>query len=132
VGAGLFASLDGVKHQAGVLHILARLSSEHQVGVEGGIPAGQEARLDLSILGQTSLANLLLGQSILLQCSGKRVLALGALRERLGAGQGGTGDRVVEGLGLGLCGRRGCQGSLCLGGRACLGQELDLLVDSPA
>jgi hypothetical protein len=132
VGAGLFASLDGVKHQAGVLHILARLSSEHQVGVEGGIPAGQEAGLDLSILGQTSLANLLLGQSILLQCSGKRVLALGALRERLGAGQGGTGDRVVEGLGLGLCGRRGCQGSLCLGGRACLGQELDLLVDSPA
>lgn len=130
MSTGLFASLDGVKHQAGVLNILARLSSEHQVGVEGGVPAGEEAGLDLSILGQASLANLLLCQSILLQCSCKRVLTLGALRECLGAGKGGTGDRVVEGLRLGLCGRRGCQGSLCLGGRACLGQKLDLLVDS--
>lgn len=132
VGTGLFASLDRVKHQAGILNVLARLSSEHQVGVEGGVPAGQEAGLDLSILGETSLANLLLGQSILLQGSCKRVLALGALRECLGAGEGGTGDRVVEGLGLGLSGRWGCQGSLCLSGRGCLGQELDLLVDSTA
>lgn len=132
VGTGLFASLDRVKHQAGVLNILARLSSEHQVSVKGGVPAGQEAGLDLSILGETSLANLLLGQSILFQGSCKRVLTLGALRECLGAGEGGTGDRVVEGLGLGLCGRRSCQGSLCLSGRGCLGQELDLLVDSTA
>lgn len=132
VGSRLFASLDRIKHQTGVLDVLTCLSSEHQVGVEGGVPTGQEAGLDLGILGQTSLADLLLGQGVLLQCSGKRILTLGALRKRLRASEGGAGDRVVESLGLGLCRRRRCQGGLGLSGRSCLGQQLNLLVDGTA
>lgn len=39
---------------------------------------------------------------------------------------------MVEGLGLGLCGRRGSQGSLGLCGGGGLGEELDLFLDSTA
>ena len=132
MGGSLLASLNRVKHQAGILNVLARLSSEHEVGVKGGVPASQEAGLDLSVLSKTGLADLLLSQSILLQSSGKRVLTLGALREGLRAGQGSAGNGVVEGFGLGLCRRRGSQSCLRLSGRASLRQKLDLLVDGAA
>lgn len=132
MSSSLLASLNRVKHQAGVLNALARLGSKHQVGVESGVPASQEAGLDLRILSETGLANLLLSQGVLLKGIGERVLDLGALREGLRAGQGGAGDGVVEGLGLGLCAWWGGQGGLGFGGRACLREELDLLVDGAA
>lgn len=132
VGSSLLAGLDGVEREPGVLDVLASLGREHQVGVEGGVPARQETGLDLGVLGQTGLAHLLLGQSVLLQRRGERVLALGALDQGLGAGERGARDRMVEGLGLRLGGRRCGQGSLGLGGRASLREQLDLFVDRAA
>jgi hypothetical protein len=105
-GSSLLGSLDRVQSKTGVLNVLAGLGGEHQVGVEGSVPASQEARLDLGILGQTSFADLLLSKSVLLQRSGERVLALAALHKGLGAGERGAGDRMVERLGLGLRGGR--------------------------
>ena len=132
MGSSLLARLNRVQHQPGVLNVLARLGGEHQVGVESGVPASQEAGLDLGVLGQTGLTDLLLGQSVLLQCAGQRVLAFGALHEGLGAGERGPRDSMVEGLGLRL-GRRRCgQGGLGFGGGAGLRQELDLLIDCTA
>lgn len=128
----LLARLDRVKHQTSILNVLARLGSEHQVGVEGSVPPSQEAGLNLSVLSQTGLADLLLSEGILLQCGSKRVLTLSALNQSLGAGEGGARDRMVEGLGLGLRGRGRGQGSLGFGGRAGLRQEMDLLVDGAA
>ena len=115
-GSSLLGSLDRVQRETGVLNVLAGLGGEHQVGVEGGVPASQEARLDLGILGQTSLANLLLGQGVLLQGGGERVLALGALNQGLGAGKRGAGDRMVESLGLRLSGGRRSQRGLGFSG----------------
>jgi hypothetical protein len=46
----------------------------------------------------------------------------------LRAGEGGAGDGVREGLGLGFGGGRGCEGCLgfgCVGG---FGEEVDLLL----
>ena len=86
-GGSLLAGLDRVKGQTGILHVLASLGGKHQVGVEGGVPSSQETRLDLAILGQTSLADLLLSKGILLQSGSERVLALDALRKCLRAGE---------------------------------------------
>ena len=132
MSSGLLAGLHRVKHQTGILNILARLGGEHEIGVEGGVPASQETGLDLSILSETGLADLLLGQSILLQRIGERVLTLSALCEGLRTGKRSAGDGMVESLGLGLGGRRSSQGGLRLGRGASLRQELNLLVDGAA
>lgn len=102
--------LRGIKRQAALLDALARARGEHDVRVEGGVPASQEAALDLRVLRQAGLADALLRQGELLERRGERVLA-GArvlLVQRLAAGQGRAGDGVGEGLGLGLRGG-GCR-----------------------
>lgn len=132
MGSSLLASLDRIQGETSVLNVLARLSSKHQVGVQRSVPASQETGLDLRILAETGLANLLLGQSILLQRGRERVLDVAALREGLGTGERSARNRVVEGLGLGLSGGRRNQGGLGLGGGAGLREEGDLLVDSAA
>lgn len=54
------------------------------------------------------------------------------LVEELGAGKGGAGDSMGEGLGLGLRGWGRCQGGLGLGGGCGRGEQLDLFADGPA
>jgi hypothetical protein len=132
VGSSLLASLDRIQGEASVLDVLARLGSEHQVGIQRSVPASQETGLDLRILAETGLANLLFGQSILLQRNGERVLDVAALRKGLGTGERSARYRMVEGLGLGLSGRRRNQRGLGFGGGAGLREEGDLLVDSAA
>lgn len=117
VGSSLLASLDRIQSETSVLNILPRLRSEHQVGVQRGVPSSQETGLDLRVLGETGLANLLLSQSVLLQRSGERVLSLAALHQGLGTGERSARNRMVEGLGLGLSGGRRGQGGLGFGGR---------------
>lgn len=81
----LLARLDRVQHETGVLDVAPGLSRKHQVGVQRGVPSGQEARLDLSVLRQTGLADLLRGQSVLLQRRRQGVFAGGVLRQGLGS-----------------------------------------------
>lgn len=131
-GSSLLASLDRVQGKTGVLNILACLSSEHEVGVESSVPASQKTGLNLRVLSQTGLADLLLGQSVLLQRVSQRVLTLDALRKSLGSGERSAGDGVVEGLGLGLSGGGSSQSCLGLGGGAGLREKVDLLVDGAA
>lgn len=58
-GGALNAGLDGVKVKAGLLDVLTGTSSELEVGVECGVPSGEETALNLGVLGKTSLANAL-------------------------------------------------------------------------
>ena len=125
----LLASLDRIQHKPGILNVLTRLGRKHQVGVERRVPASQEPRLDLSILRQTGLAHLLRSQGVFLQRVRQGVFAGSTLGQGLRSSQGGAGNGVVEGLGLGLRGRRGSQGSLGLCGGGGLGEKLNLLVD---
>ena len=127
----LDARLDGVQVEAGLLDVLARASGKDQVRVQGRVPPGQEAALDLGVLGQAGLTHTLLRKGVLLESRGERVLA-GArvlLVEGLAAGQAGAGDRVVEGLGLRLGARRGREGSLGLSGAGSRREESHLLAD---
>lgn len=125
----LLASLDRIQHKPGILNVLTRLGRKHQVGVERRVPTSQEPRLDLSILRQTGLAHLLRSQGVFLQRVRQGVFTGSTLGQSLRSSQGGAGNGVVEGLGLGLRGRRGSQGSLGLCGRRGLGEKLNLLVD---
>lgn len=130
----LDASLDGVEGQTGLLNILTRAGGELEVRVEGGVPPGQEAALDLGVLGQARLAHALHRQGIFLQGGSQRVLT-GAgvlLVQRLAASQAGAGDRVGEGLGLRLGGRGSSQGCLGLGGGCGRREERDLLANGAA
>lgn len=131
-GLRLLARLDRVQHQTGVLDVAPGLGREHQVRVERGVPSGQEARLDLSVLRQTGLADLLRRKGVLLERRRQRVLAGRVLRQRLRSRQRGAGDGVVEGLGLGLIDGGSGQGGLGLGGGSGLREKLDLLADSTA
>ncbi len=133
-GVALDTRLDGIEGQAGLLNVLASAGRKHQVGVEGGVPAGQETALDLRILGQAGLAHALHGQGILLEGSSEGILAgTGVLLvEALAAGKTGAGDGVRERLGLRLRAGRCGKGSLGLGGGAGRGQQGDLLADGAA
>jgi hypothetical protein len=129
----LLVSLDGVERQTRVLNVAAGLARKRQVGVEGSIPARQKAGLDLSILGQTGLADLFKGQSVLFQRRRQGVLLGGcALRDQLRSGKRGTGDGMVKGLGLRLSRRRRSQGSLGFSGGRGVRQELHFLADGAA
>lgn len=127
-------SLDSIKVEPRILDVRAGARREAQVGVERRVPAGQEAGLDLRVLGQAGLAHALHGEGVLLESGGQGVLALPGvlLVEDLGAREGGAGDGVGEGLGLGLGGGRGGQGGLgfCRGGGG--GEEGDFLRDGAA
>ena len=46
--------------------------------------------------------------------------------------EGGAGDGMAEGLGLGLCRGRGDEGGLGFGGRGGVGEEVDFLRDGAA
>lgn len=126
--------LGGIQSQTTLLDTLPRAGGEHDVGVERGVPPGQEAALDLGILRQASLADALLSQGELLERRGERVFASACvlLVQRLAASQGGAGDGVGEGLGLGLRGGGRGQGGLGLGRGGRGGEELDLLADGAA
>jgi hypothetical protein len=101
----LCVGLGRIQAQPRVLDCLASTCSELDVGVERGAPAGQEAALDLGVLGQSGLADLLAGNCILLEGGSKGVLTgAGLLRgEHVRRVEGGAGDGMVERLGLGLC-----------------------------
>jgi len=144
LGVGLVLVVEGVVNaldtglgrieiEAGVLDVLTGALSELQVGVEGSAPASEEALLNALVLVQASLANLLFGDSILLQSLGERVVGTGtanvALVQQLAASQGSASDSMVEGLGLRLCLRGSGKGSLSFGGRGGARQKLDLLGD---
>lgn len=133
-GCALDPRLDRVQGEAGPLDVPARARGEHQVGVQCGTPASQEPALNLGILRETSLADTFLGQRILLQSRGERVLARPGvlLVEQLGAGQAGTGNGMVECLRLGLRARRRSQSGLRLGRAGCGREEMDLVADSAA
>ena len=130
----LSIGLGGIQTQPRVLDLLASTCRELDVGVEGCAPASQESALDLGVLRQTGLANLLAGDGVLLKGSGQGVLArVGLLGgEHVRAVQGGAGNSMAEGLGLGL--RAGWCGKCCLGlcGRCGARQEVDLLGDGAA
>lgn len=132
----LHPPLDGIQTEPGVLHGAARARREHDISIERGAPSGQEPRLDLVVLREPGLAHALLGERVLLQPGGQRVLGGagpgGGGVERLGARERGAGQRVVERLGLRL-GRGGSgEGGLGLGGRGGGGEELDFLRDGAA
>ena len=133
-GSPLDAGLDGIERQPRLLHTLAGARGEREVGVERGIPPGQEAALDLGVLRETSLADALLRQGVLLEGRGQRVLAGAAvlLVQRLAARQAGAGEGVRKGLGLRLGRGRGRQRGLGLGGRGGGREEVDLLADGAA
>lgn len=118
-GCALGGGFDRIEREPRVLYILAGSSSELKVGVEGRVPTGQEAALDLRVLGETCLANALLGKRDLLKSGCKRVFAGPSmvLMQELTARQTGAGERVAEGLGLRLRGRGCDERSLCLGRR---------------
>jgi hypothetical protein len=132
--AALSIGLGGIQAQPRVLDLLAGTCRKLDVGVEGCAPASQESALDLGVLRQTGLANLLAGDGVLLEGSGQGVLArVGLLGgEHVRAVQGGAGNSMAEGLGLGL--RAGRCGKRCLGlcRRCGARQEVDLLGDSAA
>ena len=126
--------LRSIQHQSRVLDTLSRTSSEHQVGVQCGVPASQESALDLCILCQSRLADTLGCKCVLLQCGCERVLA-GArvlLLQEMGGGEGGARDGVGEGLWLWLGGWWCDERGLCFGWSAGGGEELDLLADAAA
>ena len=131
-GVALSMSLDSIKRKSGLLNVLPRASGEHEVGVEGSVPPSKEALLDLGILSKTSLTYTLHGEGIFLETSGERVFAGTGmvLVESLAASQRSTGNGVAEGLGLGLRGWRGDEGSLGLLGAGGSGEESDLFGDS--
>lgn len=133
-GRALDAGLDGIEGQARLLDVLARAGGELEVGVEGRVPPGQEAALDLGVLGQAGLAHPLHRERVLLQRRGQRVLpgARVLLVQGLAARQAGAGDRVRERLGLRLRGRGRGQGGLGLGGGCGGGEKGDLLADGSA
>lgn len=132
MSSSLLSSLDRVESQARILNILPSLGSKHDVGVECCVPSSQKSGLNLGILAQASLANLLLGQSILLQRRSKRVLTFGVLCQGLRARQRSARDGVVECLGLRLRGGRSSQGGLGFGGGTSLREKSDLLIDRTA
>lgn len=99
---GLLGGLDRIKREARILHIATGLCCEAQVRVEGGVPSRQEARLNLSVLRQTSLADLLRRQGELLQRSGQGILAGGVLSNQLRSCQRRTSNGMAERLGLRL------------------------------
>lgn len=131
-GSRLPPGLDRVEHEPGILHVLARLGRKHQVGVQGGVPASQEARLDLSVLRQTGLAHLLGSERVLLERGRQRVLTGMDLCQGLRSSQRGARDGMVKRLGLRFGRWRSDQGRLGLGRRRSLRQKLDLFADSAA
>ena len=46
--------------------------------------------------------------------------------------ESGAGNSMAEGLGLGLCGRRGSEGGLGFGGGGCAGQQVDFFCHGAA
>lgn len=74
-GPALRLSLRRVQAQPRILDGLARALCKHQVRVQRGAPAGQEAALDLRVLDQARLADLLARNGVLLQRRRQRVLA---------------------------------------------------------
>lgn len=127
--SGLLRGLDRIKRKARVLHITTSFGSEAQVRVEGSVPPCQEARLNLSVLRQTSLANLFRRQGELLQRSGQGILAGGVLGDQLRSRQRRTSNGMAEGLGLRLGGRRRRQGRLGLGGGGGMREQLDFFAN---
>lgn len=133
-GVALGVRLDGVQRQAGLFDVLSGAGGEHDVGVERRVPAGQEAALNLRVLGQTSLADALHGEGVLLESGGQGVLASASmvLVQGLAASQAGAGNGMAKGLGLGLCGRGRDEGGLGFGGGGGGRQEGDLFADGAA
>ena len=130
----LSIGLGGIQTQPRVLDLLASTCRELDVGVEGCAPASQESALDLGVLRQTGLANLLAGDGVLLKGSGQGVLArVGLLGgEHVRAVQGGAGNSMAEGLGLGLRGWRCFVGVLRRDlehSRVHLSQRIDALLE---
>lgn len=110
----LDTSLDGIKRESRLFNILACTSGEHDVGVESGVPAGKEAALDLRVLGDTSLADTLHSQRILLEGRSEGILSSASviLVETLAASQASSGDGVAERLRLGFSGGGRDEGGL--------------------
>lgn len=133
-GAALGIRLCGIEAQARVLDGLAGAGRELDVGVERGAPAGEEAALDLGVLGQAGLADLLAGDGVLLEARGKRVLARARLLrgEHVRGIERGARNGVAERLGLRLGRGRRRQSLLGFGGRGGARQQRDLLRDGAA
>lgn len=127
-GRALGRGLGRIETEARVLDCFAGTRGELDVGVQRGTPAGQEAALDLGVLGQSRLADLFAGNGVLFKGSGERVFARVCLlrREHVRGVEGGTCHGMAEGLGLGLCGGRGSEGGLGLSGRRSAGEQVDL------
>lgn len=127
-GSTLGVGLDSIQGQSGLFNILSGARSKHYVGVEGGVPTGKEAALDLVVLGKAGLANALHGERILLERSSQRVLTSAGvvLVQGLTASQTGAGDSMAKRLGLGLRGRGSDEGGLSLGGAGGGGQQANL------
>ena len=53
----LLRCLGAIEHESAVLNVATGLGGKLDVGVEGRLPASQEASLNLLVLGQPSLAN---------------------------------------------------------------------------
>ena len=128
------AGLDRIEGETSLLDVLARAGREHQVGVQGGVPASQKPALDLGILGEAGLANTLAGQGILLQGGRERILARAGvlLVQKLRAGQTRARQGVVKRLGLRLSGWGCDQGSLGFGGGSGAGEKVHLLANGAA
>lgn len=119
-----------IKRQARVVDGRARFLRGFERGVERGHPAREEFALDGFVLFEARFADFFLRDGEFLEALGQGVGFGGALgggcREGLGACEGGAGDGVVEGLGLGFGGGRGGEGGLGFGGVAGFGEEVDL------
>lgn len=131
-GVALGVCLDRIKRKPGLLNILTSTGREVEVGVQGGVPTGEEAALDLGVLRETSLANALGSECVLLESSSQGILASASvvLVQHLTACQAGAGDGVAEGLGLRFRGRRSDESGLGLGGGGGGGEKGHLFADS--
>lgn len=133
-GGALGVGLDRVQGESGLFNILPGAGREHDVGVEGGVPAREEAALDLRVLRKTGLADALHGEGVLFEGGGQRVLARAGvvLVQGLARGKTGAGHGMAKGLGLGLGGRGRDESSLGLGGAGGRGEKADLFTDGAA
>jgi hypothetical protein len=91
--------------------------------------------LNRLVLRESCLADFFLSKGISFEGCGERVLAVGggvAGFEELRTGEGGAGDGVVEGFGLGFGRGRGGQGGSGFAGAAGFGEERDFVGNAAA
>ena len=73
--SALGSGLGGIEEESSILHPPPSTCGKLKIRIQCGGPSGQEAVLDLTVLGESRLTHLLFGQSIFLEGCRKRVIA---------------------------------------------------------